>query len=75
MVKEASLISGFLTIMPDAVTIMAEIAEWPDEIDFDRAEQARVRAERRLSEHSPEMDVARAEMALKRALVRLGLKH
>ena len=54
---------------------MAEIAEWPDDIDFDRAEQARVRAERRLSEHSPELDVARAEMALKRALVRLGLKH
>jgi F-type H+-transporting ATPase subunit epsilon len=54
---------------------MAEIAEWPDEIDFARAEQARVRAQRRLSEHSPEMDVARAEMALKRALVRLGLKH
>ena len=74
-VKEAALISGFLTIMPDAVTMMAEIAEWPDEIDFARAEQARVRAQRRLSEHSPEMDVARAEMALKRALVRLGLKH
>jgi len=74
-IREASLISGFLTIMPDEVTIMAEIAEWPDEIDFNRAEQARARAERRLSEHKPELDVLRAELALKRALVRLELKH
>lgn len=74
-VKEASLMSGFITIMPDVVTIMAEIAEWPDEIDFKRAEEARVRAERRLAEHNPELDTLRAELALKRALVRLGLKH
>ncbi len=74
-VKEAALISGFLTILPDEVTILAEVAEWPDEIDFKRAEEAKVRAERRLSDHSPETDVLRAEMALKRALVRLELKH
>lgn len=74
-VKEAALISGFLTILPDEMTILAEVAEWPDEIDFKRAEDARVRAERRLSDHSPETDVLRAEMALKRALVRLELRH
>ena len=74
-VKEAALISGFLTILPDEMTILAEIAEWPDEIDFKRAEEARIRAERRLSDHSPETDVLRAEMALKRALVRLELRH
>ena len=38
--KQASLISGFITILPDSVTIMAEVAEWPDEIDFKRAEEA-----------------------------------
>lgn len=74
-VKEAALISGFLTILPDEVTILAEIAEWPDEIDFKRAEDAKVRAERRLSSHGPETDVLRAELALKRAQVRLELKH
>lgn len=74
-VKEAALISGFLTIQPDEMTILAEIAEWPDEIDFKRAEDAKARAERRLSDHSPETDVLRAELALKRALVRLELKH
>lgn len=73
--KKASLISGFITIMPETVTIMAEIAEWPDEIDFKRADEARARAEKRLSEHSAELDVVRAEAALKRALVRLELKH
>ncbi len=73
--KKASLISGFITILPDAVTIMAEVAEWPDEIDFKRAEEARVRAERRLASRESGLDELRAEMALKRALVRLGLKH
>ncbi len=73
-VKEAALISGFLTIQPDEMTILAEVCEWPDEIDFKRAEEAKVRAERRLAEHSAETDIARAEIALKRALVRLELK-
>ena len=73
--KEASLISGFITILPDTVTVMAEIAEWPDDIDFKRAEEARVRAERRLSSPEAGMDTLRAEMALKRALVRLRLKN
>ena len=74
-VREAALHSGFITIMPDVVTIMAEAVEWPDEIDFKRAEEAKVRAEKRLASQSPDMDVLRAELALKRALVRLELKH
>lgn len=74
-VKEAALMAGFVTILPETVTIMAEVVEWPDEIDFHRAEEARVRAERRLSSHDGNLDVLRAEMALKRALVRLELKH
>lgn len=74
-VKEAALMSGFITIMPDAVTIMAEVVEWPDEIDYNRAEEARARAERRLTSGEGSLDVLRAEMALKRALVRLGLKN
>lgn len=74
-VKKASLLAGFVTIMPDLVTVMAEVAEWPEEIDFKRAEEARVRAERRLSTPDAGVDVLRAEMALKRALTRLELKH
>lgn len=72
-IREASLISGFITILPEEVTILAEVAEWPDEIDYNRANEARIRAERRLSDHSAELDVTRAELALKRAMVRLSL--
>lgn len=74
-VKEAALMSGFITILPDTVTIMAEVIEWPDEIDFKRAEEAKARAERRLSSPDSNLDVLRAEMALKRALVRLEMRH
>ncbi len=70
-VKEAALMSGFLQVMPDQVTIMAEVAEWPEEIDANRAKEAKTRAERRLQSHDAELDVSRAELALKRALVRL----
>lgn len=73
-VKEAALHSGFLTIEQDGMTILAEVCEWPDEIDFVRAEEAKVRAQRRLNEHNPNTDMVRAEVALKRALVRLELK-
>ena len=69
-VKEAALMSGFIEILP----IMAEVAEWPEEIDANRAEDAKVRAERRLKEESGEIDAMRAELALRRALVRLSLR-
>ena len=74
-VKEASLLEGFIEIMPDQLTILAQSCEWPDEIDFARAEEARSRAERRLASHEADLDAARAEAALKRAMVRLKLKH
>ena len=60
--------------MPDKIVIMAEVAEWPDEIDINRAEEARKRAERRLSSNGSEINVARAEAALKRSLTRIQLK-
>lgn len=74
-VKKASLISGFIEVLPDVVTIMAEVAEWPEEIDVKRAEEARIRAERRLKDNRSENDTLRAEMALKRAMVRLETRE
>ena len=38
--KEAALHSGFVQILPDQVTILAEVIEWPEEIDLHRAEAA-----------------------------------
>ena len=73
-VKEAALMAGFIQVMPDAVTIMAEVVEWPEEIDLTRAEEARQRAEERLASRTPETDIARAETALHRAIARIEAK-
>ncbi|MCR4956792.1 MAG: ATP synthase F1 subunit epsilon [Lachnospiraceae bacterium] len=70
----AAVHSGFATILQDKVTLLAEVAEWPDEIDVKRAQEAKERAEKRLSEHKEDLDVKRAEVALKKALVRLEIK-
>lgn len=69
--KEAALHAGFAEILPDRVTILAEIIEWPEEIDADRAEAARERAEERLRTKTPETDLVRAETALQRAIARI----
>lgn len=70
-VKEAALHAGFTEVLPDQVTILAEIIEWPSEIDVGRAEEAKMRAEERLKEHDPGTDMNRAELALKRAVARI----
>lgn len=72
--KEAALHAGFVEILQDKVTIMAEIVEWPHEIDLERAQQARQRAEERIAAKSSDIDVARAEIALRRAMARIGVK-
>ena len=65
--KRAAVLGGFV----EGVNILTDIAEWSDEIDKVRAEKAKERAERRLSEKSDGLDIVRAENALKRAMVRL----
>lgn len=72
-VKEAALLAGFVTILPEKIVVMAEVVEWPEEIDSNRAEESKIRAERRLKEQNGEVDIVRAETALRRALVRLSL--
>lgn len=69
--REAALHAGFVEILPDKVTIMAEIIEWPQEIDLNRAEAAKERAEERLLHRTGQTDVARAETALQRAMARI----
>lgn len=70
-VKSAALISGFVEILQDKVEILAEDILWPDEIDVNRAEEARIRAERRIAEKATDTNLARAELALKKAVVRI----
>ena len=55
------------------MTILAEIIEWPEEIDEARAERALHRAEDRLAHKADNLDVFRAEAALQRAMARINV--
>lgn len=71
--RYAGIYSGFAEIRGDAVTILAEAAEWPNEIDVDRASAAEQRARQRLEARTADIDIKRAELALSRSLVRKRL--
>ena len=73
--KKAALHSGFVEILQDKVTVLAELIEWPDEIDVERAESAGQRARERIANRSDDVDIDRAEAALKRALARINSLH
>jgi F-type H+-transporting ATPase subunit epsilon len=64
---------GFAEVLPDKVTILAETAERPSEIDVARARKAKERAEQRLSSGDPDVDVERALDSLQRAETRLDV--
>ncbi len=66
-----ALAFGFAEVQPDAVTILAEVAERPAEIDVARAEAAKKRAEERLNRPTVDMDFERARIALLKSLIRL----
>lgn len=72
-VLTAALHSGFVEILPDSITVLAEVIEWPDEIDQARAEAAKDRALKRIAEHNADTDMVRAEAALSRALTRISV--
>ena len=75
--RNAALHAGFVQILPEEITILAEIIEWPEEIDAKRAEDAKQRAEGRIAERSANIDIDRAQAALMRAVARInavGLK-
>ena len=71
--KTAALHAGFAEVLPKQLTVLAEIIEWPEEIDLNRAEASRQRAEERLHSHTSEIDMVRAEASLKRALARINV--
>jgi F-type H+-transporting ATPase subunit epsilon len=64
---------GFAEVLPNRVTVLAESAEEASEIDIQRAEEARARAEKRLAEGRKHWDVERARAALLRAKNRLNV--
>ena len=68
-----AIISGFAEVLGDRVTVLAETAERPEEIDISRAEEAKKRAEQRLAAAAsdPNVDWGRAAIALQRSLIRI----
>lgn len=71
--KLAAVLGGFAEIGTEGMTILTDAAEWSNEIDVVRAKQAKERAEARLKSNNVNVDFNRAELALKRALVRLSV--
>ena len=62
---------GFVEVQPDRVIVLADTAEHAEEIDLERAEAARQRAEKLLKERPPEIDMTVIEGALRRSRIRL----
>lgn len=65
--------TGVLRIEKNELNLLSEVAEWPEEIDVNRAEEAKKKAEQLLSEKE-NIDYKRAELKLKRALARIKAK-
>ncbi|CDO05054.1 F-type ATPase epsilon subunit [Oceanobacillus picturae] len=72
-IERLSINGGFMEVRPDKVTILAQSAELPADIDIERAKEAKSRAEGRLQSKQDNVDFQRAELALKRALNRLDV--
>ena len=72
-----AIIRGFAEVLPDRVTLLAETAERAEEIDLNRAEAAKARAENRLASNDTNIDWDRAIVALTRAVIRIQIakKH
>ena len=69
--KYYALHNGMLEIKDKEVTILTNVIESADEIDLNRANDSKSRAEKRIKERDPELDLKRAQLSLERALCRI----
>lgn len=73
--KLAALAGGYLTFKDNQIVIMSDACEWAEEIDRNRAIEAKEDAERRLREADEHADIDKAELSLKKAINRLNVKE
>ena len=66
-----SVAFGFAEVLPDRVTILAQIAERAEDIDIERAQEAERRARDRLAKSATDIDFERARISLMKSLIRL----
>ncbi|WP_352419710.1 F0F1 ATP synthase subunit epsilon [Proteiniborus sp.] len=71
-IRTAAIAGGYIEVGKEKTTIISDAAEWPEEIDVGRAEEAKHRAEERLKRRD-NIDVARAEIALRKAVNRINI--
>jgi F-type H+-transporting ATPase subunit epsilon len=69
--KKAVINEGFMKVGNNLVHIFTDSAEWPEEIDKERARKAKERAERRFAQKESNIDFERVNLALKRAINRI----
>ena len=72
-IKHISVAWGFAEILPTKVTILAETAERPEEIDIARAQRAKERAEKELAAAGPDLNYDEVQSAIARADIRLEI--
>src|SRR6056297_260019 len=72
-IKHAAVSQGYVEVMEEKIVILADTAEWPEDIDISRAERAKERAEKRLEKKENHMELLRAEIALKKAINRIDV--
>ncbi len=73
--KQLLVSGGFVEVLADRVSVLSDVAEKPEEIDVERAQRAKDRAEKRLASKSEDIDLARADLKLQRSLVRIQLAN
>lgn len=71
--RQMHVSGGFAEVLPDQVSVMSDVAERPEEIDLERARRAFERAEQIISRNGEDVDFARAELKLQRAMIRIQL--
>lgn len=65
--------TGIMNVKENTLSFCVDAGEWPEDIDSERALQAKKRAEERLANRDKNLDVKRAQLALSRAMIRLQL--
>ncbi len=71
--RQMHVSGGFVEVLPDRVSVLTDVAEKPEEINVERAQRARERAEKRLAANSDDIDINRAQLKLLRAQTRIQL--
>ncbi|MGM0410072.1 MAG: F0F1 ATP synthase subunit epsilon [Bacillota bacterium] len=67
-----SVSDGFMDVKPEEINVVVRTAEFPEEIDVERAKAAKQRAEKRLDKNDKKTNEARAKSAMQRAIARIN---